>query len=282
MNMNVKWNADPFPYLVIDNFLEKEQFDALSLELDQTHNLLQSNFQTPLESKSIYKDTLSKEASHNLVQLMGSDKIKNIIARETGNSEIISMADNEAFSGYSPYHITNNNGFLGTHVDHSFVDEGRLRHMANTIFYASSKWKKNWGGQTIFYSKNGFTQEILIDPLPNRLVFFIHTANSFHGVSNYISDEAIERRTFYHDYYVSESNIKNVMDNINKNRPSKLQHFFHGTTFIPFIPFGITNLDFKKIFNSKNIKYIPVYLAYLSNRFLGTRIVSLRKIFKLR
>ena len=70
------------------------------------------------------------------------------------------------------------------------------------------------------------------------------------------------------------------MNFINIDRSFKLLHFFHGTTFIPFVPFGLNNLNFKKIFNFKNFKYLTVYLAYLSNRFLGTRIVSLRNIFK--
>ena len=279
MSRKFSWNIDPFPHLVIDNYLEKKIFDKLSTELDQTDNLLQTNFKTPLESKSIYKDTFSKNAAHKFIQIMGSDEIKEIIAQITGDSKIISMIETESFNGYSPYHVTNNNDFLGTHVDHSSVEEGRLRHMANTIFYASSKWKKNWGGETILYSKNGFTQEILIDPVPNRLILFIHTANSFHGVNKYISDDCIERRTFYHDYYVSESNIENVMDNINKDRASKLVHCFHRTTFIPFIPFGLTHLVFNKIFNLKNIKYIPTYLVYLSNRFFRYKNHISKKFF---
>ena len=101
-------------------------------------------------------------------------------------------------------------------------------------------------------------------------------------MKNYFSNENIERRTFYHDYYVAEENINKVMYQLNKNRKSKLLHFFHGTTFIPFIPFGLSDLDLKKIINIKNLKYIPVYIAYLSNRFLGTKIVSLKKLFKLK
>ncbi len=280
--MKDQWINDPFPYLIVDNFLEKEDFNSLTKELDQTKQQLQNNFKTPLESKLIFKDTLSKKVSKRLVDIMASTNIKDIISQQVGTSEIISMAENKSFSGYSPYHITENNGFLGTHVDHSFVDDGNLRHIANTIYYASSKWVDGWGGQTIFFSRNGYLQDVLIDPIPNRLVFFIHTANSFHGVKNYFSNENIERRTFYHDYYVAEENITKVMDQLNKNRKSKLLHFFHGTTFIPFIPFGLSDLDFKKIINIKNLKYIPVYIAYLSNRFLGTKIVSLKKLFKLK
>lgn len=274
------WVDEPFPFLIIDNFLDQEEFHALTNELDMQERNLQTIFNSPLESKSIFKDTLSKDVSKKLIEKMGSNDIKNIISHKTGSSEIISMGELKSFSGYSPYHITGNNGFLGTHVDHSFVSDGKLRHIANTIYYASSKWVDCWGGQTIFFSRNGFIQKVLIDPIPNRLVFFIHTANSFHGVKNYFSNENVERRTFYHDYYVSDKDLEKAMNFINIDRSFKLLHFFHGTTFIPFVPFGLNNLNFKKIFNFKNFKYLTVYLAYLSNRFLGTRIVSLRNIFK--
>ena len=84
--------------------------------------------------------------------------------------------------------VTGANGFLGSHVDHSSIKEGKFCHIANTIFYASNKWEKDWGGNTILFSRNGFSQEVKIEPIPNRLIFFIHTANSFHGVSRYYSD----------------------------------------------------------------------------------------------
>ena len=95
-----------------------------------------------------------------------------------------------------------------------------------------------------------------------------------------MSTDKTERRTFYHDYYVKERNIKIVMDNLNINRKSKLTHSFHGTTFIPLCPFGLEQLKFKTIFNPKNIKYMPTYIIYLTNRYLGTQILSIRSLIK--
>ena len=66
----------------------------------------------------------------------------------------------------------------------------------------------------------------------------------------------------------------------NKNRQSKLTHTFHNTTFIPFFPFGLDQINIKTVFNAKNIKYIPTYIIYLSNRLLGTRFTSIKKFFK--
>jgi len=280
VNLKNSWINDPFPHLVIDNFLEEREFDLLCHELDQSKLSLQRNFSTPLESKSIYKNTLSENFSMRLINQMNSPYIKDIISKKIGSSEIMSLSDINVSSGHSPYHITKNNGFLGTHVDHSSAQNGKLRHIANTIFYAISTWNTNWGGQTIFFSKNGFIQKVLIDTIPNRLVIFIHSANSFHGVKHYYSDENVERRNFYHDYYVYDEDIDEVMSFINKDRSFELSHCYHGTTFIPFIPYGLNKLDFKKIFNIKNLKYLPVYLLYISNYFFGTKITSLRNIFK--
>ena len=112
------------------------------------------------------------------------------------------------------------------------------------------------------------------------MIIFIHTANSFHGVKKYHSTDNTERRTFYHDYYVKEANINIVMDNLNINRKSKLIHSFHSTTFIPFCPFGLEQLELKIVFNTKNIRYIIIYIIYLSNLYFGTRILSTRNLIK--
>lgn len=275
--MKLHWSIEPFPYTVLDNFLPIDEFELLNYELDNTNNLIQSDFRSPLESKSIYKDTFCKEVAQKLIRRMASKEIKNLIVQQTGDVEIISIGESIDFA---PYHITNNNGYLGAHIDHSFIENGQLRHIANTIFYASNRWQKGWGGETILFSRNGLRQKVLIEPIPNRMIIFIHTANSFHGVTPYFSTDNIERRTFYHDYYVKESNINLVMDNLNLNRTVRLTHNFHGTTFIPFFPFGLDQLNWRTIIDIKNLNYIQTFLVYLSNRYFGTRIISIRNSIK--
>ena len=71
--------------------------------------------------------------------------------------------------------------------------------------------KKDGGGETIFFSKNGIIQKSKIEPIPNRLILFAHSAHSFHGVNVFNSNGASERRTFYHDYYIDEKDIEEAM-----------------------------------------------------------------------
>ena len=51
----IVWFSDPFPYAIIDNFLTPDEFQALKNELNNQKNILQRDFQTPLENKSIYQ-----------------------------------------------------------------------------------------------------------------------------------------------------------------------------------------------------------------------------------
>ena len=77
--------------------------------------------------------------------------------------------------------VTRPGGRLGSHLDHSYVGTD-LIHVANTIFYASSEWQIDWGGETVFYSSHGFKACEFVQPIPNRLVVFIHTSESFFTV----------------------------------------------------------------------------------------------------
>ena len=274
------WRHEPYPYLIIDNFLPEKDFTNLKNELNENVNIKQKTFNTPLENKSIYKPFLKKKETNKLVDLMGSEFIKNIISKKIGNFNILSMGDTEDFSGYCPYHITNNGGFLGSHVDHSHIKNGDFCHIANTIFYASNSWDEKWGGETILFSKNGYKEKVIIKPIPNRLIIFFHTSNSFHGVRKYNSHLNIERRTFYHDYYIKKTEAKNFVNKINKKYRLSLKHRFHTTTFIPFFPFGIRNLNLKTILNIKNLKYINAYLIYLYNYIFDKELISFKEINK--
>ena len=43
-----------------------------------------------------------------------------------------------------------------------------------------------------------------INPIPNRLVLFIHSANSFHAVNKISGPSNYQRMTYYMDYYAEE------------------------------------------------------------------------------
>ena len=231
-------------------------------------------FNTSLEDKELYGLKSLGIQSEKLVTAMGSSKIKSLI-KDFFNFplDIISLGDTDDFSGYSPYHVTKAGGCLGSHLDHSYVGSN-LIHIANTIFYASSDWQNDWGGETVFYSSHGFKQCEYVQPIPNRLVLFIHTSESFHGVNPYNGPSEINREIFYHDYYISNSSLNQFNHSYSNKMHKNPLLLRHGTTFFPrsFLslfshPFCLSKLKTEFI-------YLFGYLNYILIRYRLRFIIS--------
>ena len=73
--MELNWVLDPFPHVVIDNYLKEEEFNNLLEELDESEPRILSEFSTALENKQIfYNDNLNKN-SKILIERLGSIEI---------------------------------------------------------------------------------------------------------------------------------------------------------------------------------------------------------------
>ena len=158
-------------------------------------------------------------------------------------------ADDINYSNLSNYHVMNSNGILGSHVDHSFHDLTKSKHVLNIVIYLSQDWKPSYGGNTLLFNSNGKKIEKKIEYIPNRALIFLHTPYSFHGVDRIIENIPIKRKTFYIDYY-------SKLDNPYKHftLPFKNHYFSHSTFFVmPKLKYYLIN---------KNFKYIYPYLNY--------------------
>ncbi len=277
MKFEIKWEEYPFPYAVIDNLLPVNEFNKLQDSLNSSKLEVLSTFNTKVENKTIYKANTLPYKITKIINLLSGKQIKTSISAKLGGLELLSLSDTNDFSGYSPLHSTSRNGCLGSHIDHSSIENDQYKHIANTIYYASNYWEKGWGGETILFSRNGFKKIKLIEPKPNRLIIFIHTANSFHGVTNYTPNDSTPRLTFYNDYYIKDSEILSALKEINKHRKKQLIHSFHSTTFIPLAPFGIKSFKISNFLETRSFKYIIVYLIYLINKSFGMK-VSIKKL----
>ena len=69
--------------------------------------------------------------------------IKSLFATDVGNTDLAN------------YHEMYKNGFLGSHVDHSSDPKTGSPHVLNIILYLTQNWNNDWGGNTVFMSKNG-------------------------------------------------------------------------------------------------------------------------------
>ena len=262
---NLNWFSDPFPHAIIDDFLPEEIFKTISRSLDSVDDFddVKKEFSSHVEyKKKVYGDGDLKGNLKLPVEILGSKKIKEIFEKYLNVRNIVSLTDWNNYGGYFPFHSMKSGGLLGTHVDHSHSRDNLL-HIANAIYYASNDWKESWGGETIFSDKTGFKLIKKIYPKPNRLVLFVHSSLSFHGVKTINSPEKINRNTYYMDYYISDNQLSNLLKNIREKCSINLKYTFHSTTFIPFFPFGFKSFKFKYLIEKNTYRYIIKYLRYL-------------------
>ena len=220
-------SGKPFPFLILDNFFEKNFFEKLSKDLDDRSNkVLGKEFDTSVEKNKIIN--LNKKLPNTIAQILKiltSDTwIKNLrilsgvidLTPDKGHNEVLSN-----------FHEMTESGFLGSHVDHSNHPTSKKKHVLNIIIYLSENWDSSFGGNTLLYNKKGKRVEKLIKYIPNRLLIFLHTPYSFHGVDLLKPNLNQVRKTLYLDFY---SDLDNPYKHL--SLPFKNHFFNHGTTFV--------------------------------------------------
>jgi len=239
-------NQSPFPYLVLDNFLDDSFFSKIknSLDLDKSKG---KNFNNAVEkNKWISKNTdLSNELQKIIKFLNSPEWISNLEKFTTLNKLITSKLSNTYLANY---HEMETNGFLGSHVDHSSDPDTGFPHVLNVVLYLTDNWDKDWGGGTTLLDSKGRKIQKVVNYKPNRALIFLHTPYSFHGVER-IHNNRLKRSSIYVDYY-SES--FNPYKNLNLKFNNKW--FRHSTCFI--MPNFIDYLLPKNFYYTKTrIKY---------------------------
>ncbi len=249
---NAFLSAEPYPHIVLDDFLDADFFQTLKNNFEDKADDGGKSFDSAVEEKkwislnSSLPDIIKKivdafntpEWVENMRSLTG---IPSLVATPNGNTKLAN------------YHIMKPGGILGPHVDHSSEPEKGIPHILNIILYLSEGWKDENGGATQLFDKRGNKVISRVPYKENRVVIFLHTPYSFHGVERINKETKEKRRTIYVDYY-SESYqpFKDMKLNFDST------WFKHGTTF------KLNNrIDY---FKSKNKNYTKTMLYYHFNR----------------
>jgi hypothetical protein len=247
-------NARPFPFIVLDDFLDKDYFRELvnSYSNDKIIDA-GKEFNTNVENeKCISLNVNLPKYIISIVDTLNSEYWVDNIKSLTGIDSLVST--NIGNTKLANYHEMHSNGFLASHVDHSYELETGLPHVLNIIIYLSQEWNVEDGGATLFYNKNGKKIITKVEYKPNRAVIFLHTPYSFHCVERIKKEKSLLRKSVYVDYY-SESFDPYV--NFKLCFPNKW--FKHNTVF------KLNSIcDY---FKWKNRKYTSSYIKYIVNKY---------------
>lgn len=245
----------PYPYLIMDNFLDQKYYEILNNENSKIKYENGKSFDNQIEkNKWISKNTELPNKIKEIISTLNSElwienlkkltKIGTLFSTEVGNTDLAN------------YHEMSQNGFLGSHVDHSSDPNTGKPHVLNIILYLTKNWKKEWGGATTLSNQNG--KKILkeIEYVPNRAVIFLHTPYSFHGVSE-IKNNQENRATLYVDYY---SKSKKPFEHMTLSFSNKW--FEHGTCFV--LPKKIDYFKLKNFYYTKTLFFYNLRKLFFS------------------
>ena len=247
----------PIPHIVLDNFLNISFFKEINSEIQIINDLINQNqnnfYNTDTEkNKWISKNIELPENMKKLLQFLNSEEwILNLenLTRILGLLGTVNL--NKKISNY---HVMKENGFLGSHIDHSSDPDTGFPHVLNIILYLSNDWKEEYGGSTVFYNHNGKEIKKEIKYKANRAVIFLHSPYSFHGVTPILGNKGTSRSTIYIDYF---SKRLNPFENLKLDITRKW--FDHDTTFI--LP---RTLDY---FKKENKYYLKSLIKYKLKKF---------------
>lgn len=198
-------NAEPFPHLIIDDFLERELAEQMEADFPKRDDERLFVYKNPLEDKFALNDwNIFPSATYQLLQYLNSPKVVSAISQMVG---VALTADNGIHGG--GWHMHGAGGRLNPHLDYSIHPKVGLQRKINLILYLTENWQEDWGGHLGFWRnnvENNSPQELVQEVAPrfNRAVIFDTTKYSWHGISRKLTCPEGTMRKSLAVYYLCE------------------------------------------------------------------------------
>jgi len=176
-------DVDPFPHIVIDNFLQPDFLEKVLLEvkrLDTTNaNYSKTTKPNALEyNKFAFTSDLGPNTSE-LFKILNSKQFIGSIESLTNIKDIIC---NDLTLAGAGVHRIKKDGYLSIHTDfNTYVnrDYGKLDRRINILIYLNPDWEEAYKGHIWLCNRSEPVKKVL--PILNRCVIFNTTSKSFHG-----------------------------------------------------------------------------------------------------
>jgi hypothetical protein len=197
-------HAVPFPFFVIDGFLEPSFAAevAAAYPTFETAKQMGFAFNAVNERKKVQVTdrALFPDAVGRLSDALASPEFLAELGAITGIPSLI--ADERLFGG--GIHVTGPHGRLDVHVDFNVLEgERKLYRRLNLLLYLNPGWNEDWGGQVEFWDRDVKTCVQRYVPALNRCVVFETSDISYHGVAPLTCPPTEARRSFAVYYYTA-------------------------------------------------------------------------------
>jgi Rps23 Pro-64 3,4-dihydroxylase Tpa1-like proline 4-hydroxylase len=224
-------NAQPFPHVVIDNFLPENLIEAISKSFPQqplVHDKAYLDEFAHFKKRQIFPGDCNSFAM-NFFQFLNSSAILCFLEGLTGIDGLIA---DPHFDG-GGFHEISRGGKLGIHADFRINHKLHLERRLNLLLYLNKDWDEAYGGALELWNKDMRSPFCSIAPIYNRCVVFNTNIDSFHGHPNPLNTpDGVYRRSVATYYYTASRSIYGeVKDSSTKwmARPSDSKKFKAGT-----------------------------------------------------
>ena len=210
-------NANPFPFIIIDDFFSKEFLNDV---LNQFPNLAEQKKTTNYDNKNEVKfaNNQYKNFPNNIKRLfdfLNSDFFLNFLQRITSIQEKL-ITDFELNGG--GLHEIKKGGLLKIHSDFNKHPNLDLDRRLNVLIYLNKDWKEEYGGHLEFWDKEMTSCREKVLPIFNKMVIFSTTDNSNHGHPDPLNcPNNMSRKSIATYYYTKGRPINEIDKMFSKN-----------------------------------------------------------------
>ena len=193
----------PFKFLLVKDFLDYSDFDALYSELMVLENTEpHSEFKSSFGVKQEWKAPPSNDGHiYKFLDFLSSDLFIGKLKLAFSIDKQINLYYDRTYDG-GGYVKSPPNSFLSYHADFNFSSIAEKYRILNVLFYFNSSYSINQGGVLHLLDPTSKTVEKFLEPRMNTMLVFLTDDVSFHGVSRNSLD--FYRRSFNLYYYASE------------------------------------------------------------------------------
>jgi hypothetical protein len=205
--------ADPFPHIVIDNFLPDELIEKIYAHFPERK--LDGDIVFDIGYGGQHKRQVMPEQCDAFVReffhFMNSQPMLQFLEGLTG---IDSLIPDPYFVG-GGFHETTRGGKLGVHADFRIHDGLHLQRRMNLLIYLNPTWDDAWKGQLELWNKPMTECRARVSPIWNRCVVFSTDADTWHGHPDELeTPDDVKRRSIALYYYTSSRNVYREVPNL--------------------------------------------------------------------
>lgn len=205
--------AEPFPHIVLDDFLPAELARMALAELPRRG--LESDVTFEMGYAGQHKRQILPEdcgpTARRIFHFFNSAPLLQFLE---GLTTIQGLIPDPYFSG-GGYHETARGGFLGVHADFRVNETLHLHRRLNLIVYLNEHWPDEYRGQLELWDRGMTRCCASIGPVFNRCVIFNTDADSYHGHPDPLEcPPEVYRRSIALYYYTASQEIYKEVPNV--------------------------------------------------------------------